>query len=137
MNEKVVLVAIGLVVAAFVLRPLLRGRGSPTRPAGPDAARGGVIHPTAPDELAELELDRSMGRVSEADYERWRGELEADIESGATGATGATGTEGAAGTVRAEALVRKWREAPRPTCPKCGLRPEPEARFCSNCGSAL
>jgi hypothetical protein len=40
-------------------------------------------------------------------------------------------------TARAEALIRQWRDAPRPTCPNCGLRPEPAARYCSNCGTGL
>ena len=129
MNETAVLIVIGLVAAAFVLRPLLRGRGGAS-------ARGVSVesraHPTAPDELAELELDRAMGRVSEADFQKWRGELEADLAPAAA-ATPAPSDASA----RAEALIRQWRDAPRPTCPNCGLRPEPSARFCSNCGAAL
>ena len=35
-----------------------------------------------------------------------------------------------------EELVRLWREAPV-DCPVCGRRPEPDARFCSNCGRPL
>ena len=134
MNEQLVLIVIGVVAAAFILRPLLRGRRSAAAPRG--TATHAPVHPTAPDELAELELDRAMGRVSEADYGRWRGELEADIAAvepapvpAATGARDAT--------QRAEALVRQWRDAPRPSCPTCGVRPQPDARFCSNCGTAL
>ncbi len=129
MSETAVLIIIGLVVAAFVLRPLLRGRGSA-------AARGASVesrvHPTAPDELAELELDRAMGRVSEADFQKWRGELEADVAPAA-----AATPVPASASARAEALIRQWRDAPRPTCPNCGLRPEPAARYCSNCGTGL
>jgi hypothetical protein len=32
--------------------------------------------------------------------------------------------------------ARPARPAPR-ACPKCGPRPERDARFCSNCGAAL
>ena len=130
MNETTVLVAIGLVVVAFVLRPLLRGRGGASEPRGVRVER--PVHPTAPDELAELELDRSMGRVSEADFEKWRGELESDIAPAAEPQPAPTDA-----TARAEALIHQWRDAPRPTCPTCGLRPEPAARYCSNCGTAL
>ena len=130
MNETAVLVVIGLVVAAFVLRPLLRGRGGSPEPHMLRAER--LVHPTAPDELAELELDRAMGRVSEADFEKWRGELEADVAP-----SGVPEPAPIDATARAEALIRQWRAAPRPTCPKCGLRPEPAARYCSNCGTAL
>ena len=135
MSEQLVLVVLGVVAAAFILRPLLRGRGSSATQRG-TAAQAAAIHPTAPDELAELELDRAMGRVSEADYERWRGELEADV--GAVEPAPAPVTRGAGdATGKAEALVRQWRQAPRPSCPTCGVRPQPDARFCSNCGAPL
>src|SRR5687767_6541727 len=105
MNETAVLVAIGLVVAAFVLRPLLRGRGGSSASRGVRVER--PLHPTAPDELAELELDRAMGRVSESDFEKWRGELEADLAPAAEPAPAPTDA-----TARAEALIRQWRDAP-------------------------
>ena len=130
MNETAVLLVLGLVAAAFVLRPLLRGRkGASAVRAAP---AGQPVHPTAPDELAELELDRAMGRVSEADFQKWRGELESDIAPGDEARPQVRDT-----SARAEALIRQWREAPRPTCPNCGRRPEPAARYCSNCGTAL
>lgn len=130
MNETAVLVVIGLVAAAFVLRPLLRGRGG--APGVRQEPAGERVHPTVPDELAELELDRAMGRVSEADFEKWRREL--DVEAAPVAAATPTPRDASA---RAEALVRQWREAPRPTCPNCGLRPEPSARYCSNCGNPV
>ena len=131
MTEQVVLVAIGAVVAALVLRPLLRGKGSPSAPSKASGARVGIS-----DERAELELDREMGRVSEEDYQRWRAELERASPAPAVADKVAVVIPDKA-VARAEDLVREWREAPRPTCPNCGLRPEPEARFCSNCGAAL
>lgn len=131
MNESLVLIGLGVLAAVFILRPLVRGRESRT-------ARGraveGPAHPTAPDELAELELDRAMGRVSEADYDRWRGELVADMVARVPATTVESPPDA---TGRAEALVRQWREAPRPVCPTCGIRPQPEAKYCSNCGNAV
>jgi hypothetical protein len=35
-----------------------------------------------------------------------------------------------------EARVRALRER-HPTCDSCGVRPEPDATYCSNCGRAL
>ena len=130
MNETAVLVAIGAAVAARRQRPLLRGRVRTSEPRGVREER--PVHPTAPDELAELELDRAMGRVSDADFEKWRGELEADLAP-----AGEPQPAPIDATARAEALIRQWRDVPRPTCPNCGLRPEPAARYCSNCGTAL
>ena len=130
MNEQLVLLGIGVVVAAFILRPVLRGKSrAPARletPAAPAAA--------ASEQLAELELDRAMGRVGDEDYARWRGELETAAPP-VTAEPSPTPNDSAAS--KAEELVRRWRESPRPACPNCGERPEPEARFCSNCGTSL
>ena len=138
MNEMVVVAAIGVVAAAFILRPLLRSRGSAPRPAAPRESRN-VVQPAvavASEELAELELDRAMGRVSEEDFERWRGQIEAGVvDDERPPAT--TAPEPTDATAKVEALIRRWSEAPRPSCPRCGLRPEPEARYCSNCGGSL
>jgi cytochrome c-type biogenesis protein CcmI len=132
MNEPLVLIVLGVIAAAFIVRPLIRGRGSRAAARGP--VTGQSMHPTAPDELAELELDRAMGRVSEVDYERWREELEADISAPAREAAADVPIDAGG---KAEALVRRWRNAARPVCPTCGIRPQPDARFCSNCGASL
>ena len=131
MTEQIVLIVIGAVVAAFVLRPLVRGWRSPVAPTKATVVNAGVS-----DERAELELDRAMGRVSEDDYQRWRAELERATPAPAAADNVAVVVPDTA-VARAEDLVREWREAPRPTCPNCGVRPEPGARFCSNCGATL
>lgn len=136
MNQQLVLIALGLVVAAFVTWPFWRGRRAPAPPrATPPRAKA----PALSDELAELELDREMGRVSEEDYARWRAELEPVAPPAEPAVEVAVVAPPVVEdvTARAEALVRRWHEAPRPTCPDCGLRPEPDARFCSNCGASL
>ena len=130
MSEAFVLGLIGVVVAGFVLWPLLRPRQDRAATPGSPARSGAAIS----DELAELELDRAMGRVSEADYARWKGELDTDEADRVMPNEASVAVDA---TERAEALVRKWREAPRPRCPTCGERPEAEARFCSNCGASL
>ena len=143
MNEQLVLVGIGLVAAAFILRPLLRGRGAASAPVVRPAEPSPVT-PASSDELAELELDRAMGRVSEEDYARWRRELETQAPPVTPPSPDRPATPAPAplvmpddATARAEALVRRFRDAPRPTCPTCGERPEAGARYCSSCGTAL
>lgn len=127
MNETVIIGVLGVLAAVLILGPLLRGRSRTSVPskAPPVAAPG------TSDELEELELDRAMGRISEADYSRWKAAL-AVAESAADPELPATDAR-----ARAEALVRQWKEKPRRRCEKCGERPEPEARFCSNCGAEL
>lgn len=138
MNQTVILAILGLVVAAVLVSPLLR-RGSGVLP--PESKAEGLPPDAGPDELAELELDRAMGRISEQDYVRLRDRLEA----AASAAQGVAEPEpepelravASAPSERAEDLVRRWREAPRPQCPSCGERPEAEARYCSRCGAGL
>lgn len=67
---------------------------------------------TAVDALREIEFDRATGKLSDADY----GSLKASY------------------TQRA---VSAMRMSANPVCSNCGPRPESEAAFCSQCGTAL
>ncbi len=137
MNQALVLGLIGIVVAGFVLWPLLRRRVLVGRSA--DSKTLVTTRPSvaAAEELAELELDHAMGRVSEADFTRWRGEIDDGVVANAEAPLPDERATLVDANARAEALVRKWRYAPRPSCPKCGERPEAEARYCSKCGASL
>ena len=131
MSQELVLVVIGVVVAAFVLRPLMKGRAK----ALPDAmVRDPGPAVASADELAELELDHAMGRVSDVDFERWRGEIAEGTPAVPDEKHPPVATDARA---RAESLVRRFADASRVQCPNCGERPEPDARYCSNCGNAL
>jgi hypothetical protein len=104
------IVGTALAVAAlcFVLWPLIV----------PVRARAAVI-PTqqtpadnAIDALREIEFDRETGKISEADYQSLKARY----------------------TQKALIVMRAGE---RPVCERCGPRPEADAIFCSNCGSAL
>ena len=162
MSESVILVLLAGIVLALLLLPLLRGRGSASRPtrAGSAArdqvlpANAGVDDDPAALALREIELDREMGKLSEADYLALRAKYEAArgphparsaslpladgpaaTSDAASRAPGAVSGQ-AALQQQAESLVRRWRQQ-SVRCPDCGDRPEPDARYCSNCGRVV
>lgn len=117
-------------VLAYVLAPVVIGVRRPSAPA---------IIPRAPsgDDLAivalrEIEFDRATGKLSDADY----AELREQYGSQALAAMRSQGKAGPMTDDPAEAAVRAYR-ALHATCGKCGIRPEPDAIYCSNCGSYL
>ncbi|HET9425021.1 MAG TPA: zinc ribbon domain-containing protein, partial [Gemmatimonadaceae bacterium] len=61
----------------------------------------------------------------------------ATVEKGsALAAMRAAPTADPSGEDPAEAAIRAYR-VKHPTCDKCGIRPEPDAIYCSSCGSYL
>ena len=125
------LLAIGAL--AFVLYPLFIG-------AMPRAAmRVTRSAPKKEEELEavvalrEIEFDRETGKLSDSDYAELKSRYTARALS-AMRATSATGA--AAGVDPIEAAVLAYR-ANLKQCAQCGPRPEPDAVYCSNCGSYL
>ena len=106
--------AVGTVLAllalAYVLYPLLVEM-SP-RPAGSPGTP--PIEHSAIDALREIEFDRETGKLSETDYAALKSRY----------------TERAVSEMRGGG-------AQSAVCPNCGMRPEPDAKFCSSCGSPL
>jgi hypothetical protein len=81
--------------------------------------------------LREIEFDRETGKLSDGDY----AELKARYTERAVAAMRATGA--ASGTEdAAEAAVLAYKSR-LTACFRCGPRPEPDAVYCSNCGSYL
>jgi len=79
--------------------------------------------------LKELEFDKAMGKVSEADF--------ADI-SQRLRARAIVLMQDLDRVVPANDEPAPVRPAPRGNaCPKCETKNDPDARFCKNCGSAL
>jgi hypothetical protein len=142
MAERLVLWILAAVVAALLVLPLLRRRNRPSVSAGPAAPLGGE-EDRAVLALREIELDREMGKLNERDYTALRAKYEAELAA-RTAAMEPTASPvavphrdaGQSLEDRAEALVRYWRER-RVECPECGVRPEPGANYCSNCGRRL
>jgi hypothetical protein len=118
-------------VLAYVMAPVVIGvKRAPVRPATPMRADEGQELAIAA--LREVEFDRATGKLSDADYailrERYASQALAVMRAGAANALESDDP--------AEAAVRAYRSA-HPTCGKCGIRPETDAIYCSNCGSYL
>lgn len=121
---------LALAVLAFVLAPLVT-----------DAKRNSIAHsalraPHSSDlaiaALREIEFDRATGKLSDADYaslrERYANEALMAMRSSISPAP--------ASADPVEAAVRAYRAA-HATCVRCGIRPEADAIYCSNCGGFL
>jgi hypothetical protein len=118
---------LSIVALGYVLAPLVVGVTRESRVAVPVAK---APENTAIAALREIEFDRATGKLSDVDYatlrEKYAGE--------ALAAMRANPTETVDDPV--EAAVRAYRGA-HMTCASCGIRPEPDAIYCSNCGSYL
>ena len=131
---------VGVLALAWVLEPLLRPvAGSPPddEPLDPEETRRGIALAA----LKEIEFDRATGKLSDGDYQ----ELKARYTDTALAALRAEAAGGGpddveamiAGRVRSLRSARASTPSPAPACPACGPRPEPDAVFCSSCGSRL
>jgi hypothetical protein len=123
---------LGVGALAFVLYPLFFTE--PSRSSVPDITEGS-LEESAIVSLREIEFDRATGKLSEADYAELRAVYEGRAlqELRAAKPPLATSVEA---TDPIEARVRAYRLARR-DCPTCGLRPEPDAIYCSTCGGFL
>jgi predicted nucleic acid-binding Zn ribbon protein len=134
MSGSVVALVAGTVLAvgalAFVLYPLFFAISEHPRGQDPQA---GNADDSAILALREIEFDRATGKLSEADY--------AELKRTYSGLA-LTELRGAKEAVNAqpldpiEARVLAYRMTHR-ECPTCGLRPEPNAIYCSTCGGYL
>lgn len=148
----------GIVIAAaiaFVAAPLAR-RGKRSAGALPPAAPPPreIREAPRPSALEEIELDFAMGKLEKAEYEALRSRYTSDVSTDASRSSATIDVERthaspeAATPVapdpsaaefaaeRAEAMIRAQMSGVV-ACATCGLRPEPDAQFCSTCGRAL
>ena len=134
MRPLIVGTLLAVVAVAYVLYPLLFSSVSAThRPIGlprvaPVADEDAIVA------LREIEFDRATGKLSDTDY----AELKSRYTARALAAMRAHGDAGANAAPEdlVEATVLAYR-ARLKSCARCGPRPEPDAVYCSNCGSYL
>jgi hypothetical protein len=126
---------------AYVLLPLLTGSLAPPRRLLAQRGVPGVgTESEAVAALREIEFDRVTGKLSDADYDELRARYtERAIQAIRSSATAGAAGAGAAATApmdAAEAAVLAYRARIR-SCARCGPRPEPDAAYCSSCGTFL
>jgi ribosomal protein L40E len=125
---------LAVIAVAYVLYPLLFSSASPRQRHVGITRVARVADEDAIVALREIEFDRATGKLSDADY----AELKSRYTARALAAMRARGDAGAAATPEdlVEATVLAYR-ARLKSCARCGPRPEPDAVYCSNCGSYL
>jgi hypothetical protein len=116
---------------AFVLFPLLvaPGQSSPRRMH--EISLRNVPEQEAVVALREIEFDHVTGKLSDADYDELKTRY---TERALRALRSGTGNDSPADA--AEAAVLAYRSRLK-RCTTCGPRPEPDAVYCSSCGSFL
>ena len=124
-------------VAIFVAAPL--ADGLPRRELRPDIEMERLEHERglALQGLRELEFDREMGKLGDADYNSLREGLEARALA-AMSALEAARKRGRSGLRLASRRARPAASARNFVfCPQCGVRAGAGNRFCAVCGAAM
>lgn len=139
---------LALAALAYVLYPLFAGPPVPARSRAPRK------EPTAREEavaaLREVEFDRETGKLSDSDYSTLKGRYTAEAVAAMRAEAPEIRLPLPAGTVPGsaamqdagvsdddvEARIRRARSEV-PTCRTCGPSPEPDAVYCSTCGTYL
>lgn len=115
---------------AYVLFPLLVAPALTPRTVRPYGPPSIAPEQDAVVALREIEFDRATGKLSDGDYEELRTRYTRDALA-ALRAGDAGSPEDAA-----EAAVLAYRSRLK-QCATCGPRPEPDATYCSTCGTFL
>lgn len=136
-------IALALVALAIVLAPVFSDeppaevraerRTTPKLEIDDEPVPGSAI-----EALREIEFDRATGKLSDDDYDDMKQKYTAQalVELREADAAGAATPARATALDPAERLVKKYRPGST-ICHTHGLRPEPDALFCSECGSYL
>jgi hypothetical protein len=126
------LLAVGAL--AYVLYPLLAGVTAVSVGRQRSARESaGAMEQEAVVALREIEFDRATGKLSDTDYDELRTRY---TERALQAMRAGTASAAPAAEDAAEAAVLAYR-ARMKRCARCGPRPEPDALYCSNCGSFL
>jgi hypothetical protein len=130
--------ALALGGLAVVLYPLFAAESAPRveRPADPTRrVDGGTDRERAVEALREIEFDRETGKLSDVDYAELKAEYTQEAIAAMRAEESAAALAEPAGDP-AEAAVLAYRRRVR-ECARCGPRPEPDASYCSSCGTYL
>jgi hypothetical protein len=128
-----------VLVLWLVFGPLLERRGFdasvlPPEPPDPEETRRGAALLA----LKEIEFDRATGKLNDADYELLKGRYSVEAVAALNEEEGVIATAADAPEAMIAARVAALRSAGASgapvSCPRCGPRPEVDARFCSSCG---
>jgi hypothetical protein len=116
---------------AYVLWPLIVADGRSSVPARSPLPPASVTddHADAVTALREIEFDHATGKLSEPDYAALK--IQYTLEAIDARRARESGVDDPV-----EAEIRRARAQTR-VCAVCGPRPEPAARYCSRCGTAL
>ena len=87
--------------------------------------------------IKELEFDRAMGKVNDADYAEMRDRLRARAVRLMTQLDGTAMYRAQIERDVAEAAAALQQERATGACPACGTANDGDARFCKSCGKAL
>jgi hypothetical protein len=137
MTELLLAAALAGTVLGYVLWPLLRGAApvavDDSLPDAEETRRGQAVAA-----LREIDFDHATGKLSEDDYST----LKARYTAVAVAAAWAESAASSDATAELEAMIAARRDALAAgdgpaACVACGPRPEPDARFCSTCGTRL
>jgi hypothetical protein len=122
----------------FVLRPILwpqAERDIPPGDEGDDPNDDLSPQAVALRALKEIEFDRAMGKLSDADYDELHAKYTQEALTALRGDAGSGMRD--AGSVAPRAPTHPASRIPDLVCPADGPRPEPDAVFCSACGRRL
>ena len=138
--ETLAAALIGILALFVVLRPLL----------WPPPAGDPVVEPVEQEEtprgvallaLKEIEFDRETGKLSDEDYRLLTEKYTAQALEALRAEEVSEAPDDVEALIahRVRALRSAAASAPpgARTCPACGPRPEPDAAYCSTCGSTL
>jgi len=99
--------------------------------------------------IKEVEFDRAMGKISDADFNEMAGRLRAraagllrQLDADSSGYRALIQRELSTRVGRAPVAAAPAAPAPaaadqRGTCPSCGTANDPDARFCKSCGARI
>ncbi|HEX6407155.1 MAG TPA: hypothetical protein VFZ90_08205 [Gemmatimonadales bacterium] len=134
--EALAAALVGLAALWLVLQPVLapgRPQARAIEPLDPEETPRGI----ALTALKEIDFDRETGKLSETDYEYLKSKYTRAALDALRTESGPAAAESAGPSSQPSLRVVPSTQAPQPRCDVCGLRPEPDAVYCSSCGRRL